>query len=400
MQATKKQASFAKTAMAVAFLTVAATWLWAHEGHLPLPTKGAQVDAVRGRINLSADARSALDVKTEEVRGLTADERLTLPVVLTAPWQGRAFVTTRLAGRVSAVLVQPGQVVSRGQALAEVQSVELENLQWELLQAANDARLSAQNLQQLSKGPAQGVVSETTINEARAKDQQDRNELEIARRKLLVLGVQDAFVGRLLDSAGKPQATLPVISPIAGIVTRTEVQVGQVVDLPDHLFEIVDPSSVWVRMDVLEKDLPRIKVGQSVEVRLGAYQGPGEIFPSSVRVKGLSLDPKTRQGTVWSELANPPGQRPRFLPGMVGEAEVILSTQQLKGAVPAAALISDGAERYVLVEEGPGQYVRHFVVVGRSTLGWVEVAAGQLFPGDRVVTVGSHELSTLLVQGA
>jgi RND family efflux transporter MFP subunit len=381
-------------------LLTAAACLWAHDGaHEALPTRGVRVEADKGLVLLGPESRKALAVRTAEVTLQTLDERLTAPATLEAPWQGRAFVTTRLGGRLTAVHVQPGQSVSQGQALAEVQSVELENLQLELLQAANEARLSAENLKQLEKGYEQGAIAERTILEARSQDQRHRNDLEIARRKLLILCVDDAFVGRLLAAEAKPLSTLPVTSPIAGVVTRTEARVGQVVDLPDHLFEIVDPSSVWVKMDVLEKDLSKIAVGQPVEVRLAAYPAPGEVFRSSVRVKGLSLDPKTRQGTAWCELSNPPGQRPRFLPGMYGQAEVILSTQEKKATIPPAALISEGAERSVLVEEGPGQYVRQHIVVGRSTPGGVEVRSGQLFPGDRVVTVGSHELATLLVQG-
>jgi RND family efflux transporter MFP subunit len=399
MQAPKRQLHSARAASVLVLLTVAVTWLWAHEGHQALPTRGAQVDAARGQINLSPDARSALDVKTEEVGVRRVEERLALPALLVAPWQGRAFVTTRLAGRVTAVHVQPGQAVSQGQALAEVQSVELESLQLELLQAANEARLSAENLKSLEEGYSHGAIAETTILEARTQDRQNRNGQEIARQKLLVVGVEDAFLGRLLHAGARPLATLPVLSPIAGVVTRSEVRVGQVVDLPDHLFEVVDPSSVWVKMDVLEKDLPRIAVGQGVDIRLAAYPAPVEVFRSTLRVRGLSLDPKTRQGTAWSELSNPPGQRPRFLPGMYGQAEVILSAQEKKTTIPAAALISEGAERSVLVEEGPGQYVRQHVVVGRATAEGVEVRSGQVFPGDRVVTVGSHELATLLVQG-
>jgi RND family efflux transporter MFP subunit len=399
MQAPKRRRHPAKAASVLGLLTITATWLWAHEGHQALPTKGAQVDAVKGQINLSPDARSALDVKTEEVGVRHLEERLTLPALLVAPWQGRAVVTTRLAGRVTAVHVQPGEAVAPGQALADVQSIELENLQVELLQAANEARLSTENLNQLEEGFQHGAIPEKAIQEARSKDQQRRNELEIARRKLLILGVADTFVERLLAADAKPLTALPVTSPIAGVVTRTEVRVGQVVDLPDHLFDIVDPSSVWVKMDVLEKDLPRIATGQSVELHLVAYPAPGDVFRSTIQVKGLSLDPKTHQGAVWSELSNLPGRPPRFLPGMYGQAEVILSTPENKTTIPAAALIHDGAERFVLVEEGPGQYVRQAIVVGRSTPEWVEVRSGQLFPGDRVVTVGSHELASLLVQG-
>src|SRR5262249_10488604 len=63
------------------------------------------------------------------------------------------------------------------------------------------------------------------------------------------------------------------------------------------------------------------------------------------------------------------------------------------------AVIRDGAERYVLVGEGPGQYARTFVTIGLQRNGVVEIKRGSLVPGDRGVTTGSHELATLLPPG-
>src|SRR5262249_39364327 len=158
-------------------------------------------------------------------------------------------------------------------------------------------------------------------------------------------------------------------------VVHVDVQPGQVVEPADHLFEVVDLSTVWVKIAVLEKDLARTAVGQPVEGRLAAYPEPGAVFRAPLQVKGLSLDPKTHQGTLWAELSNPPGQAPRLLPGMSGQAQILLRGRAKVMTVPATALIRDGAETSVLVEEGPGQYVRRYVVVGRQAEGRVEVQA-------------------------
>ena len=169
----------------------------------------------------------------------------------------------------------------------------------------------------------------------------------------------------------------------------------------EHLFEVVDLSSVWVRIDVLEHDLHRVEVGQPVEVRLTAY--PGEVFRAEVKVKGVALDPRTHLNAVWAELPNPPGGDPRLLPGMSGEARLLLPGPAATTAVPAGAVVREGAEHYVLVEEagatGGSEYRRRAVAVGRRAGGWVEVRSGGLFPGDRVVVRGGHELAGLFAQG-
>src|SRR5581483_6422501 len=75
-----------------------------------------------------------------------------------------------------------------------------------------------------------------------------------------------------------PSLTLPVRAPVSGTVVHAELTAGKVIDVSEHLAEVIDLSTVWVRVGVLEKDLHRVAVGQPVEVHLVAYpdDGPGE----------------------------------------------------------------------------------------------------------------------------
>jgi cobalt-zinc-cadmium efflux system membrane fusion protein len=398
----KQRFSLAAAGALVVLLTAGVAWLWAHEGHAPLPTKGAQVDVEKGQVVLSREAREALGVQTAEVELRPVEDKVLAYATLVAPWPQHAFVATRLPGRLDQLHVQPGQRVTAGQTLAEVQSLELENLQLELLNAQNDIELSAKVLAQMEEGSSRGAVSEKSIQQAQTKHGENGNALEIARSKWLSLGLTLESLNRLLQGRN-PQLvrTLPILSPIPGVIIHADLTVGKVVEPTEHLFEIVDVSTVWVKIGVLEQDLHKVAVGQPVELNLAAY--PDEVFRSTVTVKGLYLDPQTHLGTAWAELANPGGQEPRFLPGMYGQARLLLAASKSLATVPAAALIRDGAERYVLVEETAtaqaSQYQKQNVVAGRQTPSSVEIRGGKVYPGDRVVTRGSHELASLFVQG-
>lgn len=373
--------------------TVTAAWVWAHEGHAPLPTRGAAVDVARGQITLTPKAVQALGVQSAAVRPQALAERIVAPAVLVAPWQGYAYATSRIEGRITAIHVQPGQTVAAGQPLAEVESLELENLQLDLANAAADARLSEANLAQLSAAAPSLTAQE--VQEARGRHQENLLNLTAARRKLHLLGLEDAFLDQLAkDATTPPRRALAIRSPIAGEVVHADVRLGQAIQPSDHLIEVVDLSRTWVQLRVLEKDWPRLQPGQLVEVRLAAY--PSEVFRGTIEVKGRALEPDTYLGTVWASL-NAAAPR-RLLPGMYGQAEVALPAPKRSLAVPAAALVRDGVERYVLVEEGPGQYTRRHVVTGRTSEGWVEIREADLGPADRVVTTGSQQLATLLPQ--
>src|SRR5262249_48951908 len=159
-----------RRATTVAFallLSAAALWLWAHEGHAPLPTRGASVDPATGVIVLSPSARTALDVQTAEAKLQTLEERIIAPATVVAPWQLYAYPTSRIEGKIVAIHARPGQAVSEGDVLAEVESLELEDLQLELLNAQNDLRLSAANQGELEAAAQRGAVADNQLLEVR-----------------------------------------------------------------------------------------------------------------------------------------------------------------------------------------------------------------------------------------
>src|SRR2546421_10813029 len=91
-----------------ALVTVVVTWLYAHEGHAPLPSRGAIVNIAKGHIVLTREARDALDVRTAEVVTRPVADEVLAYAALVPPWTGRAGAAARLAGRVTAVHARPG----------------------------------------------------------------------------------------------------------------------------------------------------------------------------------------------------------------------------------------------------------------------------------------------------
>jgi cobalt-zinc-cadmium efflux system membrane fusion protein len=375
--------------------TLAAAWLMAHPGHAPLPTTGVQVDAERGMLTLSPESRGILDLRTEEVLPRVAEEKLLAYATLVAPWQRHAFASTRLPGRLAKLLVRPGQSVVAGQVLAQVQSLELEDLQLEILNAQSGVQLADKLLQQAQTLAKIGAASDMEFREARNKQLQSVNALDIARAKWRSLGMPSDP----LANDGGDLSSLPIKAPIAGTVIHADVPVGKVVEATEHLVEIMDLATVWVKIGVLERDLHRVQVGQAVELKLSAF--PDETLRSEVQIRGLYLDPQTHLGTVWAELKNPPGAAPRFLPGMNGQAHIVLAAPKPLLTIPLSALVSDGAERYVMVETSAAAkasvYQKRSVVTGVQTDEWVQIVGGEIFAGDRVVTTGLSQLATFFV---
>jgi cobalt-zinc-cadmium efflux system membrane fusion protein len=379
-------------------LTVAVGVLWAHEGHAPLPTRGVQVDLARGHLLLTATARGSLAVSTADVELKPVEGRLLAYANVELPWTHHGFATSRLPGRIVGVRVTPGQSVRPGDTVAELKSLELDTLQLEALTAETERALAEKVLKDYQTSAGSNTVPVQTVIEWEAKQAHAQNVLTVARSKWLALGLSaDEFASLLSRGTANADLTLPVRVPVGGTVIHAEVSLGKVVEPTEHLAEVADLSSVWVRVGVLEKDLHRVTIGTPVDVQFVAR--PNETVRTTVAAIAPYLDPITHLVSVWAELKNPVGGEPRFLPGMAGRADIILPAGPPRLTVPVASVAREGFDRFVFVEEAKAtassEYRKTSVTTGRRRGDRVEILAGGLFPGDRVVVNGAHELSGL-----
>ncbi len=383
-------------------LCLASAIVFAHEGHKPLPTRGMEVNAETGKMVLTKSARTTLDVQTAEVGPQKVTQSLLAYGTLVSPWNRHAMVSSPLSGRIVELLVTPGESVKAGQLLAELDSPELESLQLEIRNAQTALNLSLKLQTSAEAAGKTGAIPEIRFIEAKNQVQNDRAAVEIAQAKWLSLQLPPEALEAMLRNPNEPhQELLALKSPIDGTVTHTDLSVGKVINSKEHLFEVLDLSSVWLKIGVLEKDLARVAIGQSLELTLTAY--PNEKFPAQVDVFGQFLDPETHLGTIWASLSNSSSEDLLLLPGMSGQVRLKVGDTGDKIVVPMSAIVRDGAERFVLVEEEQTQvastYQKQTVVFGQRMGNLIEVRGGSLFPGDRVVTRGSHELGSFFTKG-
>ena len=381
---------------------IASAYASAHEGHRPLPTRGMEVNAETGKMVLTKTARTTLDVQTAEVGPQKVSQSLLAYGTLVSPWNRHALVSSPLSGRIVELLVTPGEFVKAGQVLAELDSPELESLQLEIRSAQTALNLSLKLQASAEAAVKSGSIPEIRMIEAKNQVQKDRAALGIARAKWLSLQLPLEAVEAMQETPNEPlRQLLALKSPIDGTVTHTDLSVGKVINSKEHLFEVLDLSSVWLKIGVLEKDLSRVAIGQSLELTLTAW--PDVKIAAQVDVLGQFLDPQTHLGTVWASLANSGSEDMLLLPGMSGQVQLKIGDAGEKVVVPMSAVIRDGAERFVLVEEEQTQvastYQKQTVIFGQRMGDLIELRGGNLFPGDRIVTRGSHELGSFFTKG-
>ncbi|MCF7961099.1 MAG: efflux RND transporter periplasmic adaptor subunit [Pirellula sp.] len=374
----------------------------AHEGHHPLPTRGIEVNVARGRLILTKAARKTLDVQTVEAESKELPQTLNAYGSIVMPWDRHAVIASPLTGRIVDLKVSPGETVSEGQVLAEMESPELEQLILELRAAQGDLLLSSQLVESVGQASRSGAIPAVRFIEAKLKQDQDKTSVELASVKWRSLQLPVAMLDAILQSPQQNhRQLLQLRSPIDGVVTHADLSLGKVVDPKEHLFEIIDLRSVWLKIQVLEKDLTTVSVGQTIEFQITtdssiSYRGVVDVVDSY-------LDPNTHLGTIWATIKNELNGPHILLPGMTGQVKV----DSIKGnnhlVVPVSSVIRDGAERFVLVAQEQtavaSSYKKQPLVLGKRTGDFIEVQGGSLYPGDRVVTRGSHELGGFFAKG-
>lgn len=370
--------------------------LRAHEGHQPLPTRGIQIDRENGRLTLSRDAGQILGIQTELVETGKLTDTISAYATVVVPWKQHAFATSRLAGRVSHVAIQPGDRVTAGQKLATIQSRELQALKADYETSLNDLALSKGLIRLAEQSAVGGGIAAQRLSELETTQKQNENALAILDTKLASLGLTPE---RLLAQSGSDE--LEVIAPITGTVVHSDVTVGEFIEPTQHLIEIMNLESVWLRIDVLEKDLARVAKGQLVRFRPIESNLP--MLETRIDRIGKFLDPLRQMSSVWCSVQNSTAM---LSPGMKGRCEIIMDgspSESQSLIVPMSAIQSDGAERYVFVESAMTiktiEFKKATVIPRRYDASQAEVLTQEVYPGDRVLTRGSHELSSLFILG-
>ncbi|MCA8934713.1 MAG: efflux RND transporter periplasmic adaptor subunit [Planctomycetes bacterium] len=158
-------------------------------------------------------------------------------------------------------------------------------------------------------------VSETGKREA-------ERLLENSREKLRLLGLAEDQVA-YIETLDKPNLTLTIPSPDAGVVTQKYAHVGMYVKQGQPVFRVTDLSRLWLIVEVHERDLGFIALGQKVGIKVNAY--PGRTFEGDVGFIDPALDMTTRTVRVRVEV---PNEENLLKPGMYGEATIFAELGQ------------------------------------------------------------------------
>ncbi len=362
-------------------------------------------------------------------------------------------VTNPVGGTVTKLLVEPGQRVDAGQALAIITSGELAELRVTALEnsaerqgdvqlaqadvqlarqtyaqqqqialraieaAQTDFRVAQERYDRDSELAQEGALarrdvlaSEAALADARSSLAEAESRLEVLNARTEVTQSQTAlnvaqsraqlstetYQTRLqqLGATANPDGTITIKAPIAGTIADRDVTLGQSSeDAGAVLMTIVDNRTVLATANIFEKDLSQVSPGQRVRITVASL--PDQLFEGQVTTVGSVVDVETRVVPVQAELDNAQGT---LKPGMFASLEVLTeSTPQAVMAIPQTALVDANGQTLVFVRNG-NAFEPVEVTLGRTAGDQVEVLSG-LFEGDEVVTQRANQLYAQSLRG-
>jgi cobalt-zinc-cadmium efflux system membrane fusion protein len=350
-----------------------------------------------GFVHISTEAQEHFGLQVEPVQVRELNEYLQVAGSV-QPVDSHVISVRPLArGRLHDVLVRVGDRVQRGQPLATYDNMEAGELAAQLAGARAELerlRLQERNLSRQTDRARSladiGAVPKKDWEQASAEQQGAQQTIKSQESAVAGIVARLQRFGISESAVGQTPVTT-ITSPMTGVVTRQDASPGEVVESSSALFTITDLSSVWVQAEVYEKDLGRVRVGQSAIVTVDTYAG--RTFTGKVTYISDFLDPRTRTARVRCEV---PNADVRLKLDMFATVNLPTNFSRRALAVPAGAIQEVGGKTVVFVRKTATEFEPRSIAAGTTVRDLVEITSG-LRAGEPVVKAGAFHLNSILV---
>lgn len=221
-----------------------------------------------------------------------------------------------------------------------------------------------------------------------------RSALRAAERRLHILGLGDGDIEVIGTEEDHSLSRYELRSPSAGRVIERSIANGEAVRETDVLFVVADTSSMWLLIDLSERDVPLVREGLPVLFTLDGLRGRS--FQGQLTWISAQADDRTRTVRARADLPNPGGS---LRAKMFGSARIVVHENTDVLSVPEQAVQTDGCCQLVFVQQDDSLFVPRKVTLGADAGGYVEIVGG-VADGETVVTSGSFLMKTEILKAS
>lgn len=312
---------------------------------------------------------------------------------LELPPQNMASVSALIGGRVQSVSVVEGDFVKKGQVIATLNNPEFISMQRAYLAAKSNLTYLEKDYIRKKELEKDGITSARAFQESEAAYLNAKADLNATKATLNLIGIKVSTIDK-----GVIIASIPVIAPIQGYIQKIEINIGKSVAPEQEMFEIVDNNFLHLGLNVFEKDIEKLGMGQKIAFTLSTR--PNKIYEAEIFALGKAFDLDTRSVKVHAKII---GTHEGLLTGMFVEARIATDSKMVD-ALPDEAFVNEKGLDYVFVQREKDKedivLEKIQIIKGVSDLGFSEVMfTNPITKNDLIVIKSAYYVNAELSKG-
>lgn len=302
------------------------------------------------------------------------------------PPENQADVSAYFAGYVKNISLLPGDAVKKGQTLFTIENPEYVQAQQDFLEAKGRLNYLKSDYDRQKELMADNVTSKKNFLKAESEYNVTLAQYQSMKKKLSLMNINPNTL-----TGDNIRSVISVPSPLSGYATTINATKGMYLNPSDVAITVTNTDDLHIELKIFEKDLPMVKEGQPINVRLqndmsNVYQGKVHLVNKAINIQDRTVD-------IHGDLVNE-SEAKLFAPGMYIEGEILTTTTEYP-ALPVEAVANIDNDYFVLVKENGINFKRMLVKIGTTNNGYIQIVNASDFDADtEFLTKGAFNLIT------
>ena len=302
--------------------------------------------------------------------------------VIDVPPTGIASVSIPMGGYIQDINLIPGTFVKKGQVLATVKDPAYVQLQENYL--ATKAKLSylQQDLDRQKTLLTQEAVSKKSFQQIQADYNTNAIQLKALSEQLKLINIQPENL-----TTEKMSSLVQLVAPIAGYISKVNINRGKYITPSDILLEIINPNDIHAAITIYEKDIANFKVGMKGTVTL--TQDPAKKYPVTILAVAHNIN-EDKTALLHCHFDKIPAN---VLPGMFLTADMVVETNDAV-LIPIESVQRFQGKDYIFIQTSENVFEAKEIQVIQSNTAYVTVsnADANAWIGKQIVVKNAYSL--------
>lgn len=323
--------------------------------------------------------------------------------LLSVPNSNKATITSLYGGIIKTINIQVGSIVKKGQVIATIANPEYIQLQEDYLTTNSRITYAEQEFRRQRELFDNDAGAKKNLQSADAELKTLRTKRASLLKQLQMMGISPGSVNN-----GNMKSGLVITAPISGTISSISAQIGSYVDISSPVATVIDNGSIHLDLQVFEKDLPKMRVGQIVHFKL--TNNPETEYDARIYSIGSSFENESKTISMHCEVI---GNKSGLIDGM-NITGIVSLDKSTTPAVPTEAIVEADGKFYVFIQTDKKPEEEHEengkphpktlnfekieVVKGTSDMGYTAITSvGDIPDNAKIVVKGAFFVNAKLV---